>query len=239
MTTTEARPRGGAKAPKSSKQAAGPVLAPPQVNLLPPEVRSARGLRSAKRLLGLALVGVVLLCGAGYVGATFVEQSAQDELTSAEDDAAQLQVEAQQYAEVPRVLGEIDRVSAAREYGMSPDVEWTPYVVAVAAVLPADARIESFTMTLGNPVDAASQATDPLQAGDSVGRLEVTGRTTTLPDTAAWMDGLGAIPGFTDPRVSSAQAAATDGTSFYRVTVSVQVTPDAFSGRFAATQEEG
>lgn len=238
MTTTEARPRGGAKPPKSSRLV-GPVIAPPQVNLLPPEVRSARGLRSAKRLLGLALVGVVLLCGAGYVGATFVEQSAQDELTSAESDAAALQVEAQQYAEVPQVLGEIDRVTAAREYGMSPDIEWTPYVVAVASVLPADARIEAFTMTLGNPVEAASAATDPLQAADSVGRLELTGRTTTLPDAAAWMDSLGAIPGFTDPRVSSAQTAAADGTAFYRVTVSVQVTPDAFSGRFAATQEEG
>jgi len=237
MTTTEPRTRGASTATPQS----GLLMAHPQVNLLPPEVRTARGLKSTKRLLGISLVGVVLLCGGGFVLASTVEQSAQDRLAEADATTAALQAEAQQYAELPRIREQIDRVTTLRAYGMGPDVEWTPYISAVAVLLPPDARIEAFTMTLGNPVEAPSEATDPLQPGDSVGRLELVGRTTVLPDAAAWMDALAQVPGFSDARVSSAQTAEADGSTFYRVTVSVQVMPSAFSGRFdlGAEQEEG
>lgn len=237
MTATESRAREGARTPQPS----GAVPGLPQVNLLPPEVRAARGLKSTKRLLVLVLVAVLLLCGGGYVLSSFAERSAQDELADADAVTAELQTEAQQYAEVPQVLGEIDRVTGARAYGMAPDVEWSQYVSAVVVLLPPGTFVEAFTMTLGNPVEASSAEGDPLQPADSVGRLEVVGRMTTLPDTASWMDALGQVPGFTDPRVSSALTAEDDGKTFYRVTVSVQVTPKAFSGRYAADaqQEEG
>jgi Tfp pilus assembly protein PilN len=238
MTTTEPRSRGAAT---GTPQSAGLLTAQPQVNLLPPEVRTARGLKSTKRLLGIVLVGVVLLCGAGYVLASTVEQSAQDRLAEADSTTADPQAEAQQYAELPRVRDEIDRVTTLRAYGMGPDIEWTPYIGAVAVLLPPDARIEAFTMTLGNPVEAPTEASDPLQPADSVGRFELVARTTVLPDAAAWMDSLGQVPGFSDARVSSAQTAEADGSTFYRVTVSVQVMPAAYSGRFdlGTEQEEG
>ena len=54
---------------RSSKPQATGAASLPQVNLLPPEVRAARGLKVVKRILGLSLVGAIGV----NTGKTFLE----------------------------------------------------------------------------------------------------------------------------------------------------------------------
>lgn len=231
MTTTTERPR-----TKSGSQ--GFVASPPQVNLLPPEIREARGLKAVKRVLALVLVFVVALCAAGFVLAYLDKGTASDDLAEAQAETARLQTEQQQYAEVPRVLGQLDTTKAARQLGMSTEVLWADYYGALAAVLPADVSFDSLAITQATPIAAAAPPSTPLQA-PSIGQIAFTARSTTLPNTAQWVDALNSVPGFGDAWVSSASITE-DGetqTVYYNVSATVQVRDTAYALRFVPDQE--
>lgn len=215
----------------------GTVLGPslPQVNLLPPEVRAARGLRVLKRWLGVSLVLTVVLCLGGFAFGLLSAGTAAAELVVAQENTARIQAEQLKYAEVPQVLGALDTARSARELGMSTEVQWKGYLDAIAAVLPADVSVESYTVTGATPMTAPALAADPLQ-GPSVGQVQFTGRTATLPDTAAWLDALDSIPGFADAWVSAAAVTATETTTYYTVEATVQFTDAAYAQRFAAAE---
>lgn len=230
MTTTLTRPR--------QKSGAATALSGtlPQVNLLPPEVRAARGLRVTKRWLGLALVVTVVACVAAYGYAMLTAAAAQSGLEEAQAETARLQTEAAKYAEVPVVLRALDDAKTARETGMSTEVQWKAYLDAITAVLPANVSIDSMVQTGASPIAAAPAPTDPLQL-PSVGQIQFTGRTSTTPDTAAWVDALNSIPGFSDAWVSSAAVTEDEEGIYYTVAATVQVTDAAYSHRFAATED--
>lgn len=224
---------------RDKRQAPAPVHLP-QVNLLPPEVRAARGLSQTKRLLALLLVLVLVLLAAGYALALVARSDADAELVQAQDDTARLQAEAAKYAEVPVVLNALDDIDAARTVGMSTDVEWRPYLDAIASVLPDGATIQTLTVTMSSPMQGATVIADPL-AGVSIGQLAFTTSVPTVPDTAAWIDALNAIPGFADAWVSSAATAEDDdGGARYSVESRVNVSISALSARYMPTDgEEG
>ncbi|BDO42334.1 fimbrial assembly protein [Cellulomonas sp. NTE-D12] len=213
----------------------------PQVNLLPPEVRAARGLRNLKRWLAMALVLVLVLCAAVFALAKFAKMAADDELSTAQAETQRLQTEQQKYAEVPRVLGALQNVTTARALGMATDVSWSSYYAAITAVLPADVSIESLVMTSQSASGTAPTGTapNPLQPA-SVGQVQFTGRSTTVPNTAAWLDALNGVPGFADAWASSATISqSANKTTYYNVTVTVQVTAAAYTHRFDATKKVG
>ena len=221
---------------KEKRQAAG--AAPlPQVNLLPPEVRAARGLSRTKRLLGLLLVLVLVLLAAGYAFALLARASADEELADAQDQTAHWQAEAAKYAEVPEVLDALQGLDDARSVGMATDVEWRPYLDAIATVLPEGATIQKLTVTMSSPMEAATVVDNPL-AGVSLGQLAFSTSVDTVPDTAAWVDALNGIPGFADAWVSSAQTADEGGSVRYTVESTVNVSVSALSARFLTTDGE-
>jgi Tfp pilus assembly protein PilN len=223
----------GSRAGKQKQNVSAPPLRLPQVNLLPPEVSAARGVRRTQRWLALALVVVVALCGLGWAGSLLVQNAAQDQLVQVQSDTSAIQAESLQYAEVPQVLQRLDEAEQAQQYGMAAEVLWADYVGAIVSVLPADVKIESVSSTLATPAQSATLTPDPLKS-DGIGELRLIGRTATLPDTAQWIRALDALPGFADTRMSTMVVAAdaVDNSSFYRVTLLVQVTPDALSGRY-------
>lgn len=225
-----------------SRTKTGPatIVGLPQVNLLPPEIRAARGLRVVKRWLALALVLVVVACAGAWAVSWLDERSAASDLAVAQDETARLQSEQERYAEVPRVLGALSTTRLARTLGMATDILWAPYYQAIAAVLPADVSFENIAVTLGTPITTAAAPTSPLQAL-SIGQIQFTARALALPQTADWIDALNGIPGLGDAWVSSAavQQNAEDGTVYYTVSATVQVNLTALSGRFFETEGEG
>lgn len=227
MTATEV------KAPerRTRKRVGSVVSGVPQVNLLPPEVVAARGLRVLKRWLGLLIVIVIAACAVGVGVSLMAERAAEDELAQAQAETAQLQAERQKYIEVPLVLGEIDRVSAARTFGMSTEVELARYLAAISATAPDGVAIDTLQVAVNPPTTEPGVATDPL-AGPTVGQLVFEAQSLTVPDTANWVDALNAIPGLADAWFTAADITEVNGTVYYTVSATVQVTSDAYAQRF-------
>lgn len=203
----------------------------PQVNLLPPEVTAARGLRTVKRWLLLALVGVLVICGTAYGFALTVKSTAETELLTAQNDTVALQAEVVQYAEVPRVQNLLSDGQLARAQALGDEVLWSSYLGAIAVTLPGDVRLESFSATGRTPMADLAVSSDVL-VDSGVGRVVMIARTPVIPDAAAWVDALNALPGLADTKVNTATIAENDGTVFYRTTVTVEVTADALAQRF-------
>jgi len=232
MTTLLERPKGRA----SAGTALSGTL--PQVNLLPPEVRAARGLRATKRWLAISLIVTVIAC-IGVFGLALVSSAQADaELAEAQAETTRLQEAQAQYAEVPVVLAALASATDARTIGMSTDVQWKSYVDAIAAVLPANVSFDSMTLTAATPMIPAPAPIDPLQL-PSVGQIQFEARTSVVPDTSAWIDSLNSVPGLRDAWVSSATVTEDESGIYYTVSATVQVSDAAYSHRFDPIEGEG
>ena len=227
MTALLERPRS-----KAAASIVGVTL--PQVNLLPPEVHAARGLRRTKRMLGMVLLGAVALCGLAWVYGIFETSSANDELAEAESETTRIQGQLAdpKYAEVPLVIGALQANEKALPLAMTTDVAWSTYVNAIAAVLPEGASIDTFQVTFATPMSGAAEPGDPLQA-PSLGQITFSGRSVTVPDTAAWINALNSIPGFADAWVSSAAVTDDeDSGEYYAFQSTVQVSEGALTHKY-------
>jgi len=235
MTALLERPRTKTKGAAAS--IVGATL--PQVNLLPPEVQSARGLRRTKRLLAFVLLGTLGLCALVWVYSLFEVKGARDELTSAQDETSRIQKQLAdpKYAEVPLVLTALEANQTALPMAMATDVDWSAYIGAIAAVLPEGASIDTFTVTYATPMSGAPDPTDPLQA-PSLGQIAFSGRSVTVPDTAAWLTALNSVPGFQDAWLSSAAVTGDEENGdYYAFSSTVQVSENALTHRFDPVDE--
>lgn len=232
MTTLLERPKGR---PSAGTALSGTL---PQVNLLPPEIRAARGLRATKRWLVMSLVLVVVLCIGAFGLALISGAQAATELAEAQAETTRLQEAQAQYAEVPVVLAALDGATSARATGMATDVQWKSYIDAIAAVLPANVSFDTLTVNVATPMTGAPAPTDPLQQ-PSVGQIQFTARTSTMPDVSAWIDALNSVPGLGDAWASSATITEDESGIYYTVASTVQVKDTAYSHRFDAIEGEG
>lgn len=228
------------RAPSSAKgKNSALVVGPPQVNLLPPEVRAARGLRSTKRILVLSLVGVVGVCGVAFVASSVTAANAVVRLGDAQAETTRLMVEQSQYAEVPLVKGALADTHQAIELGMSTEVQWKSYLDAITAVLPEGVSIDILSTTGATPMSGSPALTNPLQPV-STGQITFTARSLTVPNTAAWIEALDSVPGLGGAWTSSVTVTGSeDGTTYYDVSASVQVLDTAYSHRFEPAEGEG
>lgn len=236
MTATAERP----VAKKGRKD--GPAAAPmpiglPQVNLLPPEVRAARSLSVVKRWLGISLLILLVVIGLGYAAAVMSRSSADAELADADATTLSLRAEEREYAEVPRVLGALTTTEQAVQSGMALEVTWKPFVDAVATVLPAGVSIDQFTLNGPSPFVDSSAPSDPLQTA-GIGSMSFELRSSTPLSTADVLDAIGAVPGLDSPWVSSVAVTEEEGTIYYKVSASAQLTEVALAQRFADTEGE-
>lgn len=206
----------------------------PQVNLLPPEIRAGRQLSNLKPWLGIALLAAVLGAGLLIVWSNFGLRSAENELSDTQDENAALVAQQAQFSEVPQVLADLDTIKSARLYGMSVETMWRPYISAISATAPAGVSVEAMAMTLVT-ADALSAVpgVEPM-----ISQVTFDARSLTLPDTAAWLEGLDAIEGLSNAWFTSATLSEENGIVHYVVSGSVDVTFDALALRFLDTEED-
>lgn len=216
----------------SAKQSAVQAPALPQVNLLPPEVKAARGLAATKRWLALGVLVAVLMSAGLVVKATFDQSSADDKLTNAQNDTARLNAQKAQYAEVPAVLNELQRAKDARELGMSTEVLWRSIVRAIAATTPPGVRIDTMRTVSATPMVLPAAPVDPLAAA-GISTITFTAQSVTIPDTEAWLRALSTIPGFSDAWFSQEIISADGDAVFYNLNAVVLVTDQAYAERFS------
>jgi hypothetical protein len=209
----------------------------PQVNLLPPEIRSRRDLGRVKVRLGIGLILLVLVLLTAFGYSILAERTASGELQAVQDEVADLQAEQARYAEVPLVKSQIASALAARELAMSTEVLWSDYLRAIQTVAPDGWVLRTLTTAMPTPVTLPVGPANPW-GEPSVGSLSFTGRAMTLPDIAAWADALESIPGFSDAYFTSAEITDEKGIVFYDVSSTVQVDAQVFALRFIIEEGE-
>lgn len=208
--------------------------AEPKVDLLPPEVKANKKAKATRRLLGVVLLGVAVLVGAGIAASSWHAGQADVRLATAQTRSAELLADQAKYGEVKQVQAAVDRTVAAREFGASTEIDWKAYLTQIRTVLPGDVSIDTVGVDSASPLVAYGQATAPLQAPRvATVTLGLTSR--NLPTVPEWLDALKGLPGYADATPGS--ISRSDGGT-YTVDLVMHVTADAYSNRFAPAEGE-
>lgn len=231
--TTQTPPRlRGLTRGRAKAGGAGWVPELPQVNLLPNEIRAARGLKQLKVYLAGVVCLALIVVALGFGWSSLTASNAAEELERENQRTSDLLAEQRKYAEVPVVLGQLSKAYTAREIAMSTEVLWKDYLGALNAVSPEGVSIATMSVAAATPIEAPAGPAHILQL-PSVGTITFTGAAPTLPDTVSWLDGLNSIHGFDDARITLTDSKG-DGELHYEFTATVQVTADAYALRFDA-----
>ncbi|WHP17781.1 hypothetical protein [Cellulomonas sp. ES6] len=224
---------------QGSDTVVAPSLTPmvPRVNLLPPEVREARELSRVRRWLAIGILGVLGVCGLAWGASLVVAADAQDELVMAQAETGRIAADTQQYADLQRTQTELARATDLRRIAMTTDVEWSQYLWSLAVTAPEGVTFESIGLQADSVVGTQEQLVTPESTTEGFGSVTVVARSSTLPDTSAWVEQLLTVPGVVDAWVGSATYSGEDGTIFYRVQLTATLTEDAMSGRFSPEKE--
>jgi hypothetical protein len=202
----------------------------PRVDLFPADVRERRRTLGLRRGLALGLLGLLVVCAGGWAVALVQQEQAETELASVEARTADLLTEQQRYAEVPRMLSQIEAIETARRQVTGTEVLWQPYMGAIAATAPAGVSIESLAVSVAAGFEG--EVTNEPASPRSPGTVVFTARSADLPDTADWVEDLAAVPGFANPWFSTASITESEGVVHYVVSGQVEITATAFADRF-------
>lgn len=201
----------------------------PRVDLLPLEVRKERRAKVVRRRLGLSVVCVLLLVLLGSGASTALSLQAQQQLLDENERTGELLVEQAKYIEVRKVQEKVGLVQAARQVGVSTEIDWKKYLEGVQGTLPGGVTIESVKIDSASPLAIYSQPTAPLQ-GERVATISFAAKSAVLPDVPTWLKALAALPGYADSLPGSVVLDET--TSTYTVDITMHVNEDAFLKRF-------
>jgi Tfp pilus assembly protein PilN len=174
----------------------------PRVNLLPLELLDARRFRRVQVGLGVGILCVAGLLGAGTVWAQGRTSAAADTLAQTHNETLALQQQQLRYAEVPKVKAELEASRTARERALGADVLWYRFLTDLAVNTPEGTVLSSVTIaTNGTTIETA--ATGPLTPA-GLGTVTVEGEANRFVDVAAWLDAAGRVNGLTGTKLSAA-----------------------------------
>lgn len=194
----------------SVSDAFGAAARLPSVNLLPPEIIESRTFRRTQRVLGAAVLLVLVALAGAYALAVRDTNAAADSLAVSKATGQTLRVEQAKFADVPRVYQAIDDAQSARQSAMGQDVEWSRYLADVSLAMPANVWLTSLDLSLGtaSPVAGTVPAAGgaPVAAA-GVGTVTFAGTAIDHPDVAAWLVTLGREKAATDAYFSTSARA--------------------------------
>jgi Tfp pilus assembly protein PilN len=209
----------------------------PQVNLLPPDVRARRRAAFARWWLALAVLVVVLVTILAAVSASWDKKSAESELVGIQSTNDSLVQEQAKFAEAPKALQELKARESARTVAMSTEMLWSPYLAAISSATPLEASIDALAMSQDTVwTGSQNSAAGPLDTPGTVGLVSLNGRALTLAAVSDWQDALNALKGVVDVEVSSVEVSEDNATTYYVVTATFKMTPDAFANQFVTEQ---
>jgi Tfp pilus assembly protein PilN len=211
-----------------------------RVNLLPPEIETARRLRRTQAGLGVGLVVVAACLGGVYAMQVHAKNQAAEDLAVQKAETVRLQKEQAKYADIPRTMAAIDAAETARSTAMANDVEWFRQLNNFSLTIPSNVWLTNLTMGLAPTTAAATTATTATTttapaatpAPVNVGTLSVQGVALNHPDVATWLDVLARQPGMSDAYFSNATKAKIGKKDVVDFTSTAIVTSDALSHRY-------
>lgn len=210
-----------------------PALAPPRVNLLPPEIAQRSRLRRLQIGVGCLLLTAVGTVASLSMTADAALHDAASELDAASARGAALQAQSAKYVDVLAVHRRADAAQDVLALAMAEEVRFSGLLDGLSRTVPDRVWLEDVTFSqLAAPSVAGSPA-------GGIGTVTFTGEAFSHDDVAAWLDALALQEGYAAPSLteSTASAQGADGTVHFTSTVTL--TPAALSRRHTATTPEG
>jgi Tfp pilus assembly protein PilN len=221
---------------------AAPVTVLAAVNLLPQTYARRAAVRRAKVFAVVCVVAAVLVSALAWLVAHQKEVAAQEALDAATAERTALQVEANKYAEVPKVFAMVSAAEKQLELAMGNEVRWSFFLNDLALTMPSGIALDTLQVT-SPPPGASAQATAPSSASagtgagvPGLGTMTVSAKALTYNTVANWLDSLAKLPTLSDPYVGSINAATEEGTKIVTYTSTATVTQETLSGRYAAEE---
>lgn len=184
-------------------------------DLTPPELINSRQLTVVRKFIFTCLVGLLVLCLAGFVFARRHESAAAAELETQQAVRVDLQREVSEYAGITKLQGTITEIQQQTATLMAGDVDLANLLGQLRNRLPAGMTITQASVIV-SVVGAAGAA--PGGGLDATGRprignITITGSGRKLADLATYIDRLVGIGGVVDV-VPVSNTASAGGTQF-------------------------
>lgn len=173
-------------------------------NLLPPEVVAARRAKAVRKLVLLALAGIVVLAAAGFAFASWRVRSANAELLAQQARTTQLQAAQAKYDVVVRLQADIGHVNDELAGLLASSVDMPSFVNELVTASPRPSGLAKLEVDL---TSASSTTTTSLAStGSDDGVLDTSGRThigtatvsgvvRSIDDVARYVTKLSRLPG--------------------------------------------
>jgi len=205
------------------RRPARPVVGlPPQVSLLPRELRDAERRKQLKRMAIGAVATVALVTGLGIGLANLEAAAAQARLTQETQRTQALSAQVLKFADVQRLQQRIALGDAAVRVGSSTAIDWQKQLTAILADMPDGYAVKTVTADGATPMVDYAQGTGPLD----VPRAATVSLTVSAPSIDAlptWLHDLRALPAYGDVTPSVAA-----GDSGFDVLLTLHLTAEAF-----------
>ncbi|PJJ73244.1 hypothetical protein CLV46_2830 [Diaminobutyricimonas aerilata] len=166
----------------------------PRVDLLPVEIRERERDKVVRRWMIIGAALAVIVVGGAYGLFSFVALQVQSELQLAQARTDDLLTQQLQYTDVRVVENELAVSRAAARVGTATEIDWTAYVAAATAALPAGATITGVSVEGASPLESLTQPTVPLGAG-RIATMQLTASFGGVPDYATWLGNLAGMLG--------------------------------------------
>jgi Tfp pilus assembly protein PilN len=196
-----------------------------RVNLLPEATRS-RDQAAQQRLIAAASMLVLLaVLGGVWWWANGQVKDAEERLAEAEQVTAQLRAEETELIAYRDLADRRDRAGQVLQASLGDEVSLAGVLQDLAAVLPADAQLDTLTLTLTPP---------SVEAGPAVGSMTLAGQTLTshAPGVEAILLELGKISTFGELYLNSSTLDTEREEPIATYSVSGVVREDARTGRY-------
>lgn len=181
-------------------------------DLTPPELIASRRLRAIRRLLVMAMVGLLLLCVLGYGLAALRNRAASTALSRETARTSALQNEQRQYRNVTQLQGNLTQIESQLAMLLGADVSFPPLLNQIQSNLIPGMTIAQASLTINGPGAGAAAAGNASSLDSSghphIGVITLSGTALKINDVAAYIDKLAALNGFADVTAPSTQSSA-------------------------------
>ena len=209
-----------------------------QIDLLPPDARREATARQTRRRLGIAAAALlVVLAGLSLLQVLGAARQ-RDRLASHQRTNQALQAQVDEMAGPLRTEQDLSLARQGVTAALAGDVSWPRVLEDLAATLPEDVWLNSFSLQPASPAAAATAGTGAttvgataVGAGGMMGTASFTGTGLDFPAVAAWLDRIPRIPYYLNLFVSSATKAEGGPRPPVTFTSSANVGPAARSDR--------
>ena len=200
---------------------------PARVDLLPPEIKAAKGAAAVRRRLTLGLVGVIVVCALGYSVVTIGAVAAAGQLESERSETTRLIAEQGQYSEASTLAGRVAGITAALNTASSTEIDWASYIEALIRIAPTGTRV-AVAVDSSSPVEAIAQPLLPLEKARTA-NVVITLESKSLSSSAEYLERLKALVGYED---ASANSVSYDAEKGYVTVLTLHINKEALRNRF-------